>query len=186
MKRAALILARGFEESEALSMADILRRADLICELTGLKEEIVEGAHGIPVKCDRLLGPDAADYDMILLPGGYGAVDEMCESRELLEILQKMNRNGKFITALCAAPAVLAKAGILEGKSYTAYTGYGEKISQGTYVKKPVVTDGNLITGMGPAMAYAVAFRAVQALGGDARAVKDRMLYDHSFQEVDQ
>ena len=117
---------------------------------------------------------------------GYGAVDEMCESRELLEILQKMNRNGKFITALCAAPAVLAKAGILEGKSYTAYTGYGEKISQGTYVKKPVVTDGNLITGMGPAMAYAVAFRAVQALGGDAQAVKDRMLYDHSFQEVDQ
>ena len=72
MKRAALILARGFEESESLTIADVLIRAGLTCELTGLEEEIVEGAHGIQVKCDRVLGEDLTDYDMIILPGGYG------------------------------------------------------------------------------------------------------------------
>lgn len=114
MKRAALILARGFEESESLTIADVLIRAGLTCELTGLEEEIVEGAHGIQVKCDRVLGEDLTDYDMIILPGGYGGVDAMSGNEVLIRILQEMDRKGKFVCAICAAPAVLEKAGLLE------------------------------------------------------------------------
>lgn len=116
MKRAALILARGFEESESLTIADVLIRAGLTCELTGLEEEIVEGAHGIQVKCDRVLGEDLTDYDMIILPGGYGGVDAMSGNEVLIRILQEMDRKGKFVCAICAAPAVLEKAGLLEGR----------------------------------------------------------------------
>lgn len=186
MKRAALILARGFEESEALSVADILRRAGLTCELVGLEETEVEGAHGISVRCDRILDGDVTDYDMIILPGGYGGVERMKGSEELLALLQEMNRKGRYVSALCAAPSVLAEAGLLEGKYYTAYRECDPEVSRGNYVKKPVVVDENLLTGMGPAMAYAFAYRAAKLLGGDSRAVKERMLYSHSFREEEE
>ena len=185
MKRAALILARGFEESEALTIADVLIRAGLTCELTGLEEEIVEGAHGIQVKCDRVLGEDLTDYDMIILPGGYGGVDAMSGNEVLIRILQEMDKKGRFVCAICAAPAVLEKAGLLEGRRYTAYAGYENKIAQGTYVKQQVVEDGSLITGMGPAMAYLFGYHLAAALGGDAETVKSKMLYNHSFKEVE-
>lgn len=181
MKKAALIIAEGFEESEALTIADILRRAEIRCDLMGLVQEEVTGAHDITVRCDTVLSEELADYDMVILPGGYGGSDNMRNSDELIRILKKMDADGKYVCAMCAAPIVLERAGLLEGRNYTAYVGYDSKIHQGNYLEDIVVRDGNMITSRGPATAYAFAYALVDALGGDSMAVKKRMVYFNAF-----
>lgn len=181
MKKAALIIAEGFEESEALTIADILRRAEIPCDLMGLVQEEVTGAHDITVRCDTVLSNALADYDMVILPGGYGGSDNMRNSADLIRILQQMDADGKYVCAMCAAPIVLERAGLLEGRNYTAYVGYGSKIRQGNYLEDIVVCDGNMITSRGPATVYAFAYALVDALGGDSMAVKKRMVYFNAF-----
>ena len=181
MKKAALILAPAFEEGEALTIADILRRAELGCDLVGFTS-VVEGAHGISVQCDRLLEADVADYDMVILPGGYGGAAAMRDSDLVMQILKTMDQNNKYICAMCAAPIALERAGLLQGKNYTAYLGYDKKIKEGTYLEDKVVVDGHLVTSRGPATAYAFAYKLVDLLGGDSLKVKNRMLYFHAFE----
>ena len=180
MKKTAIILGNGVEEGEVLTIADIIRRANFTCDLVGL-EKTITGGHHITIMCDQVLNESIKDYDMIILPGGYGGVDEMCKSPLLLSILQDMYKAGKYVTAICAAPIVLEKAGVLEGKKWTAYRGYEEKISMGTFVDEKVVIDGNLITSRGPATCYAFAYKLVDVLGGDSLAVKKRMVYFNAF-----
>ncbi len=180
MKKAAVLVAPGFEEGETLTIVDIIRRAGLQCHTFGF-EKTAEGGHGICVQCDRILNHEVTEYDMVVLPGGYAGAENLQNSREVLEILREMNREGKYICAMCAAPVVLEKAGLLSGKNYTAYKGYDQKIKQGFYREEQVVTDGNIITGRGPATAYAFAYRLVELLGGDSLAVKKRMVYFNAF-----
>lgn len=178
--KVAVIFASGMEESEGLTIVDIIRRANITCDIVGL-EELVTGAHQVVMKADRVLDTDVTSYDMIVLPGGYGGVDRMYESDTLLQVLKTMNEEGKYIAAMCAAPVVLEKAGLLENKNYTAYVGYDKKINAGTYTGEKVVIDGNIITGKGPAFAYAFAYKLVDVLGGDSLAVKNRMVYFNAF-----
>lgn len=180
MKKAAILIAPGFEEGETLTIVDILRRANLICDMVGFAKE-VEGAHGVVVQCDKVLSDEVKDYDMVILPGGYGGADALRNSDQVMDILKTMNQEGKFVTAMCAAPIALERAGILEGRNYTAYVGYDKKIKQGHYLEDKVVVDQNLITSRGPATAYAFAYRLVDALGGDSLAVKNRMVYFNAF-----
>ena len=181
MKKAAVIIAPGFEESETLTIADILRRAHIDCRLVGL-DNIVEGGHGIVIRCDEILSDDVCDYDIIILPGGYGGVDAMLASDHLIDVLQQMSKNNKFICAMCAAPVVLEKAKLLQGKNFTAYKGYDQKIRQGHFCYDKIVIDGHLATSRGPATAYAFAYKLVELLGKDALPVKNRMLYFNAFQ----
>lgn len=181
MIKTAVIAADGCEEGELLTIADILRRAGFSCELTGLEGSVIKGAHDIVIAADRVLDMSVSDYDMIILPGGYGGVDRMKQSELLMAVLCKMNSEGKFVTAMCAAPAVLDAAGLLEGKRFTAYKGYDEKIKSGTFLEDEVVQDGNLITGRAPATVYSFSYALVKALGGDYKAVADRMIYNHAF-----
>lgn len=180
MKRAAVIVAPGFEEGETLTIADILRRAEITCDLVGFNE-IVEGAHEITVKCDKVISKDVIDYDMVILPGGYGGADFMRNSDLMMEILRTMDVQGKFVCAMCAAPIALERAGILKGRKYTAYKGYDQKIKEGTYLTDKVVIDGNLVTSRGPATAYAFAYKLAELLGKDSLAVKNRMVYFNAF-----
>lgn len=180
MKKAAVLVAPGFEEGETLTIVDIIRRADLQCDLFGFEKE-VEGGHGICIRCDRILSREVEEYDMVILPGGYEGVENLKNREEVIGILRKMNEMGKYICAMCAAPVVLERAGLLEGKRFTAYRGYDRKIRQGIYLEDKVVTDGNLVTGRGPATAYAFAYRLVDLLGGDSLAVKRRMVYFRAF-----
>ena len=166
MNKTALILAPGFEEGEALTIVDILRRANLHCDLVGF-EKIVEG--------------EIKDYDMIILPGGYEGVQNMVNNVTLINVLKEMNEQGKYISAMCAAPVVLEKAELLENKNFTAYQGYDQKIKQGNFKEDKVVIDKNLITSRGPATAYAFAYKLVDILGGDSLAVKKRMVYFNAF-----
>ena len=180
MKRAAIIVAPGFEEGETLTIVDIIRRANLQCDLVGF-DEIVEGGHNITVKCDKVLNEDIIDYDMIILPGGYPGATNLRDNDELINILKKMNDDKKYICAMCAAPIVLEKANLLEGRNYTAYIGYDKKIKQGNYLTDKVVIDENIVTSRGPATAYAFAYKLVDLLGGDSLAVKNRMVYFNAF-----
>lgn len=181
MKKVAVIVAPGFEEGETLTIVDILRRANIVCRTFGLSE-VVEGGHAIVLKCDEVLNTSLIDYDMVVLPGGYGGVDAMKKSDILLSLLQRMNKEGKYICAMCAAPSVLEKVNLLRNKKFTAYKGYEEKIKQGHFQEDIVVVDGNIVTGRGPATVYAFAYQLVEILGGDALTIKKRMLYHHAFE----
>lgn len=180
MKKVSVIIAPGFEEGEALTIVDILRRGQVDCHTMGLKES-VEGGHGIVLQCDHLLDQSLLDYDMVVLPGGYGGVQAMLESEKLLSLLKGMNEQGKYIGAMCAAPVVLEKVNLLKDKRFTAYQGYENKIKQGTFLQDKIVIDGNLVTSRGPATCYAFAYKLLEILGGDALAVKKRMVYFNVF-----
>ena len=180
MGRAAIIVAPGFEEGETLTIVDIIRRANLQCDIFGF-DKVVEGGHGISIQCDKVLNDEVINYDMIILPGGYDGADNMKNSEKVITILRKMNEQGKYICAMCASPIVLEKANLLENKKYTAYMGYNQKIKQGNYLEDKVVIDGNIVTSRGPATAYAFAYKLVELLGGDSLTVKKRMVYFNAF-----
>ena len=186
MKKAAVILAPGFEEGESLTIVDIIRRANLQCDIVGFSP-VVEGAHQIEVQCDRViteLDPDNPEYDMVVLPGGMPGAANLRDSDLVMDILRGMDKEHHSIAAMCAAPIALERAGLLEGRNFTAYLGYDEKIKAGNYLTDIVVKDGNVITSRGPATAYAFAYALVDELGGDSLAVKNRMVYFNAFEEV--
>lgn len=176
MKPIAVLFAPGFEEAEALTIVDILRRADLPAETVGVTENEVTGGHDVTLRTDKTLTEISADeLEMVVLPGGYPGVANLLESEEALDLLREMNAKGKWIAAICAGPRVLEKAGVLEGRRYTAYSGAPSE--------ELVVQDGNIITSRGPATVYAFAYALVDALGGDSLAVKNRMVYFNAFKE---
>jgi len=180
MKKAAIIVAPGFEEGETLTIVDIIRRANLQCDMFGF-DKVVKGGHEISIQCDKILSDEVINYDMIILPGGYDGAANMRDSEEVMSMLHEMNEKGKYICAMCAAPIALEKANLLENRNYTAYIGYDQKIKQGHYLEDKVVIDGNIVTSRGPATAYAFAYKLVDLLGGDSLAVKKRMVYFNAF-----
>ena len=183
--KAAILLAPGCEEGETLTVADILRRAGLGCDLVGFSPS-VEGSHQMEVQCDRTLEEldlDQPEYEMVILPGGLPGAANLRDSDTVMELLRMMDREGRFVAAICAAPIALERAGLLEGKKYTAYVGYDQKIKVGKYQQDIVVQDGKLITSRGPATAYAFGYALVDALGGDSAPVKTRMVYHNAFEE---
>ncbi|MCR5468876.1 MAG: DJ-1/PfpI family protein [Lachnospiraceae bacterium] len=181
MKKTAVIFANGCEEGEALTIVDILRRAELPCDIVGLTGDEITGAHNIVMKADKVFNGSLDDYDMVVLPGGYGGAAAMRDDDRLIAAIQEMNKEGKGISAICAAPIVLNKASLLEGKKFTCYPSTAKEITQGTYVNQIIVKDGNLLTSQGPATAYAFAYAIVDALGGDSLTVKNRMVYFNAF-----
>lgn len=180
MKKVATILANGFEEIEALTIVDVLRRAGIDCDTIGF-EESVTGSHQITVEVDRLWNGDLSDYDAIFLPGGMPGAANLRDHEELIAALQAERNNGKTISAICAAPIVLARAGLLKGKNYTCYDGFEQEIQDGHYLKETVVKDGNLLTSRGPSTALALAYALVDHLGGDAQGLREGMLYQDVF-----
>ena len=183
-KKTAVLFADGVEESEALTIVDILRRAGFNARITGVTGDVIEGAHGICVRADEQISDiRPEELDMLVIPGGYGAVDALIRSEETLRLVRGMNGLSGWIAAICAGPRVLDVAGVLGGKNYTCYPGQEKSIHSGIYQKEPVVRDGNLITSPGPASCYAFAYALVDALGGDSLAVKNRMVYFNAFDE---
>ena len=181
MTKAAVIFADGCEEGEALTIVDIFRRAEIQCDMVGLGSDEITGAHDIVMRTDKILNEDLKDYDMVILPGGYGGAAAMRDCGELIGYLQEMNQAGKKIAAICAAPIALERAGLLDGKKFTCYPSTGETIHSGTRLNDKIVVDGNLITSQGPATAYAFAYKCVDELGGDSLTVKKRMVYFNAF-----
>lgn len=180
MAKVAVILADGFEEIEALTVVDVLRRANITCHMVGF-EARVTGSHDIQVQADRVFDGDLSDYDMIVLPGGMPGSANLRDHELLIAELQKCEQVGKKVAAICAAPIVLNRAGLLKDKEFTCYDGVQEQIADGHYRKETVVVDGQLTTSRGPATALAFAYNLVEQLGGDANGLREAMLYRDVF-----
>ena len=180
MAKVAVILADGFEEIEALTVVDVLRRANITCHMVGFEAQVT-GSHAIQVQADRVFDGDLSEYDMIVLPGGMPGSAHLRDNEQLIAELQKCEQAGKKVAAICAAPIVLNRAGLLKDKEFTCYDGVQEQIADGHYRKETVVVDGHLITSRGPATALAFAYNLVEQLGGDANALREAMLYRDVF-----
>ena len=175
-----VLLADGFEEMEAICTIDILRRAGIEVKTAGLGGGYILGSHSILVKSDIPLGEmDVLGADLIVLPGGPGH-KKLLSSDLVLSRLKEAYSNNIKIGAICAAAAVLAKAGILSGKNATIYTGMEEELKDAIYTDKDVVVDGNIITGRGPALAMDFALELVRQLKGieAMEKVKSDLLYN--------
>ena len=182
MPKVAVILANGFEEIEALTVVDVLRRANITCHMVGF-EGTVTGSHAIQVQADRVFDGNLSEYDMIVLPGGMPGSAHLRDNEQLITELQKFEKIGKKVAAICAAPIALNQAGLLEGRNFTCYDGVQEQIADGHYSKETVAVDGNVITSRGPATALAFAYHLVETLGGDAESLRNGMLYTDLFEK---
>ena len=183
MAKVAVIIAPGFEEGEGLALVDVFRRAEIACDMVGLESAEVAGGHEIVVRTDVVFDGSLDDYDMVVLPGGYGGADAMRADDRFQDALRAMDEAGKWVCAICAAPIALDRAGILSGRRFTCYPETAPKIEDktATWVDEVVVRDGNLITSQGPATAYAFAYALVDALGVDSEPIKQRMVYYNAF-----
>ncbi len=161
-----VLLADGFEEMEAICTIDILRRAGIDVKTAGLGGGYIVGSHSVIVKSDIPLGEmDVLGAELIVLPGGPGH-KKLLESELVQNNIKKAVESDIKIGAICAAPAVLAKAGVLTGKKATIYTGMENELLDAIYTDADVVVDGNIITGRGPALAMDFALELVKQLKG--------------------
>lgn len=170
MAKVLIPIATGFEEIEAVSMADVMRRAGIEVTVASVKGELeVTGANGITIKCDRgLEGIGADDIDMIVLPGGWGGTDVLADDANVQNLLKAMDAKGKTIGAICAAPYALNQAGVLKD-TFTCYPSVEERIRQEGYQgdKAQVVVDGNVMTSRGPGTSICFALQIVKKLVGE-------------------
>lgn len=180
MVKVAVMLAQGFEEIEALTVVDVLRRANITCHMVGFEEQVT-GSHAIQVRANRVFDGDLSDYDMVVLPGGMPGSAHLRDNQALMQELQSFEQEGKKLAAICAAPIALNQAGVLKNKKFTCYDGVKEQILDGQYVKEAVVVDGQLTTSRGPSTALAFAYELVEQLGGDAESLRTGMLYRDVF-----
>lgn len=171
-KKAILILAEGFEEIEAVTVIDVLRRAGVDLKSVGLSGKTVTGSHGLEVRADLVLAEYDGSADCVILPGGMPGSKHLNQSREVAELIRKMNQQGKLLGAICAAPALaLAPAGVLEGKKATCYPGFESNFSKSIqFSENAVVVDGNIVTSRGPGTALEFALELVQKLVSAAKA----------------
>ena len=165
-------LAQGCEELEAVTIIDLLRRAEIEVVTAGLDGEPVHASRGVVLVPDTDL--DTAlqrDYDMVVLPGGAGGADNLNADDRIDELLKTMADSGRFTAAICAAPKVLAASGVLTGKRATCYPGHitADNPQQIQLSDEPVVTDGNIITSRGPGTAMDFALSLIERLVGKTR-----------------
>lgn len=162
-------LANGFEEIEAICIIDVLRRADINVLVASLSSEtLVKGANRVVVQADfSLKEVDVDELDMIILPGGHEGTNALANDKNVQNILKEMDRDGKEIGAICAAPLALNRAGVLK-HNYTCYPSVQTQIrSEGYSDKKMVVEDGNVMTSRGPGTAICFALAIVKKLKGE-------------------
>lgn len=177
-------LAKGFEEIEAVSIIDVLRRAQIDVLVASLDHvALVQGANGIVIEADVSLDNIVVDIlDMIILPGGVEGTYALADNEIIQSILKEMDSKGKNIAAICAAPFALNKAGVLK-QNYTCYPSFEEQIRLDGYQgdSAMVVEDGNVMTSRGPATAICFALEIVKKLKGQEmyEALKSGLLADY-------
>jgi 4-methyl-5(b-hydroxyethyl)-thiazole monophosphate biosynthesis len=161
-------LAEGFEEIEAINVIDILRRADVEVVTAGLKDGLVEGAHKVRVMPDTSLDKiDFKDFHGLVLPGGAPGFINLGNDERILNMAREMDRAGKVVAAICAAPSVLIKAGVLQGRRATVHpSGKKEVQACAKFSEDRVVVDKNLITSRTPGTALEFALKLVEVLAG--------------------
>ncbi len=174
-KKVLVLLADGFEEIEAVTSIDLLRRAGLDVTVAGVGKATVKGSRGIMVRTDKRLKSYKGLPDALVLPGGMPGVRNLSASKEVNELILKASSKGKVIAAICAAPSyVLAPTGVLKGKRAACYPGTEDLLKgKAKYSNKKVVVDGNLITSQGPGTAFDFALTLIDKLRG--RSIKEKV-----------
>ncbi len=167
--RVLIPLAQGCEELEAITIIDLLRRAGIEVISAGLDAENITASRGVKLIPDTNLESALKDdYDMIVLPGGLPGADHLDNDERIKSVIKKMSNDDKYIAAICAAPKVLANAGVLDGKTATSYPGFldGPGLSDTTLSDEAVVRDGKVITSRGPGTAMDFALELIEVLSG--------------------
>lgn len=168
-------LAEGFEEVEALTCTDVLRRGGVDARMVSVTgNRTVTGAHGIAIEADMIF--EEADYglcEMIVLPGGLPGATNLRDHKGLEEQIRAFAKAGRPLAAICAAPLVLAAHGALRGRQATIYPGMEAELGDAQATGMDVTVDGNIITGKGPALAMEFALALVEHLKG--KAVRDEV-----------
>jgi len=188
--RAYVLLAEGFEEIEALTVVDVLRRASVdtatvavgplpaTSALAPSDAPVVTGSHGIPVVADlRLEAISLAAEDLVVLPGGMPGTRRLQESAPLAALLERHRAADGWLAAICAAPSIIGRLGLLQGRRATIFPGYEKDLHGAVLSTDPVVRDGRIVTSRGAGTALAFSLALVAALKGDdaARKLSDAM-----------
>jgi 4-methyl-5(b-hydroxyethyl)-thiazole monophosphate biosynthesis len=172
MARVLVPLAQGCEELEAVTIIDLLRRARIEVVTAGLQPGIVKASRGTQLVPDTSLDAVLNEgFDMVVLPGGMPGAQHLKEDPRIIGLLKKMAEQDKYTAAICAAPTVLAEAGLLSGKRVTSYPGFLDKMDVPgmAYLKDAVVMDGKVLTSRGPGTAMDFALALVEVLSGKGK-----------------
>ena len=167
MKNVLVLFADGSEELEAITVVNILRRAGVSVTLAGLDAGALRGSRGVMLMPDSTL--DAVlddDFDMIVLPGGQPGTNHLKADTRVLKLVQRMAQQDKYVTAICAAPSVLATAGLLDSKQATSFPGALDQFQKVKLQHAAIVEDGKIITSRGPGTAMDFALTLVERLTG--------------------
>lgn len=167
MAKVLVFLAPGFEEIEACTIIDILRRCGVEVQITGLVPNRIKGSHGVIITPDQCIDNVTVDnFDAVICPGGYPGYENLRKDPTVLKLVKEAYSQEKIVAAICGAPTVLSDAGILKGKACTIYPGMEDELRKGGGVPRTeiVVVDGNIITSQGPATAFAFSFKLAEKL----------------------
>ena len=180
-KRVVLVLAEGFEEVEAVTPIDLLRRAGVEVTVAGLNGTVIKSARDLLISAEVTFDKVSDNFDALILPGGGVGAKNLAASEKLKALIQEMNKKGKGVYAICASPVlVVSPTGILKGKSATCYKGMEEGFNPETkYVNQKVVIDGNILTSQGPGTSIDFALAIIEQLCGKetAQKIKSDILY---------
>lgn len=181
MAKVAVFFAPGYEEIEALTVVDILRRAKITTDMISAGDGItVTGSHDIEIRMDKMLsGNEADEYDVIVLPGGLPGTTNLEKNETLMKILDSFYESGKLVAAICAAPSILGHRDMLNGKCACCYPGFEDELEGAEITDEAVCRDGNIITsrGMGCALDFALEILATLSSAEAADEMADKILY---------
>lgn len=165
MMKARMLFATGYEEVEALTVVDLLRRAGVECLMVAADDsESVTGAHGISVHMDEKLSDITDDCELVILPGGIPGVPNLKANQKVEELVRAQNDRGAYVAAICAGPTALGEFGVLADKNATCYPGCEEDLKSKTHSEDCVVVDGNVITSRGVGTAIDFGLKLVEIL----------------------
>lgn len=175
MSRVLVVLAEGFEEIEAITAIDVLRRANVEVITMGVGSKTIIGSHDIKICTDLDSSEKISldDLDGVVIPGGLPGATNLADSSKVLSIIKKMGKSDKLVAAICAAPGVvLGKTSLLNGKNFTCYPGFEDQVKNGNFSTNGVVIDGNIITSRGPGTAMKFSLALVKYLTTNEMADK--------------
>lgn len=182
MKNALIILADGFEELEAITIIDVIRRSGIQITVCGLKNMIIKSTHDVIITADTVLDKVLNEnFDLIILPGGQPGTNNLADDLSLIELIKKQDKEKKYTAAICAAPVVLAKAGILNRRKATCYPSLLSSLNAMEVIhNEKVVVDNHIITSQGPGTALAFSYKLVELLLGNkiSDKLKKEMIYN--------
>lgn len=176
--KVVVLFKEGFEEIEALSVVDVLRRVQVECLMVGMDKEEVTSSHGIKVKMDQVFDESVYDASCVVLPGGLPGATNLRDDQRVIDLLVDFNEKKKLIAAVCAGPISLEKSQVIKGRKYTCSPGFEKEIVSGIHQDVLVCVDDYIITGRGPGACWEFSYTILEKLGKDSSSLREGMQYN--------